>query len=274
MRIGLLWLLVGCGFQLEAPPGAPPPDVPPDVPIVPITWTVDGTSAKACPSSASEWSALIAAKNLNIAVPSGLWLAQEGSGSLADSIGPVTLAPYGPPNPTYQQAITGWTRRAVATVDGSISGFANSIAPALPELSATSMTVLAYFASPTTPASPRSFMYGGFGSTLNYANVGIDQNHHLSLTVTPSSATGTVDHGTGVFPVVMKLDRTNLVQTLITDRETITAPYQARSARGITLGGANPGSPDARWLYVAAWYGPSAEISNADLTALIRALGW
>jgi hypothetical protein len=84
-----------------------------------------------------------------------------------------------------------------------------------------------------------------------------------------------VDHGMAPIPVLVKLDRTNQQQKVITRQETITAPYTARgSSKGLFLGGAASTAPDARFLYLAAWYGTSAEISDTQAAALLAALGW
>ena len=56
-------------------------------------WTVDDGSGIGCPANATEWAAVIAAAALTgvVTVPDALWLCQEASGDLADSIGTYTL---------------------------------------------------------------------------------------------------------------------------------------------------------------------------------------
>lgn len=273
VRAAILLLVAACSFTIES--GTAPDDGPPDVIDTPTTaWAVDPASGKACPTNATEWTAFLAAKGLSIAPPAGLWLMQESSGNLADSIGSVSLAPFGSPTPSYRRAVTGWTRSAVATTDGIAAGFLNASAPSLPDTSVTSMTVLVFYATESAPAGARSLMFGGSGSVLAYANVGIDTTRHLSLTVTPNAATGTVDYGATVFPLIMKIDTTHLEQKIVTKQETIAPTYAQRSARGIYIGGASAPAPDARFLYMAAWYGTSAEFDDATAKALIAALGF
>jgi len=275
VRLAAFVVFAGCGFSIAAP-GVTPIDAPdaPDVPdVLPVTWAVDTLSGKATPQSTTEWGDLIAARGLAVAVPDGLWLMQEPSGPLVDSIGSVSLAPYGAP--MYRAPVTGWSRQGVKTLDGSGAGFYDTTASSLPDVGTASMTVLMYYATETPPLFTRGVSISGSGVPSSLAALTIEPSSRLKLTVGSNSATGTIDHGTGVIPVVVKLDRSASVQQVITNRETITPTYTPlQSSRGIFLGtGAGP-APDGRWLYMAAWYGPNAEISASDAAMLLTALGW
>ena len=273
-----LALVAACGFSVPANrDGAiDTPDAPPDVPVV--TWAIDPTSGKAVPANATEWRDFLKAKGLNnIMAPNGLWLAQESGGALADSVGTVALAPFN--GPTYAAAVPGWTRHAVGTPDGTFSGFANTSDPNLPNVGATSMTVLLLMQLPSgPPPGTRTFLVEGSSSPLSYIRADIDATkHYLIGFVGPPSTTttGTQDPGAVPAGVMMKLDITNAQQKLITRTETITLGNSPLGAsRGLQLGGTVWSAPVTRYLYVVAWYGARAEISDVDARALLTALNW
>ena len=192
-----------------------------------------------------------------------------------DSIGaPSDLPSLGNDFPQYQQPVPGWTRRAVKSTDGSGVAFYNSTDASLPNVGSASMTVLMYYATQGNPAGTRSVLVAG--CCAGYATVSIDPAKHYKLSVnTTGTATGSMDHGTEVIPIVLKLDHTNGRQAIITNRETIAPPNtQLGPYKGIYLAAANGAAPDGRWLYMAAWYATSAEMSDAQIAALISALGW
>ena len=273
MRLAILLAIIGgCGFTVEpALVVDAPVDVPPDV--VPVTWAVDVTSGKPCPANTTEWQDFIAAKGLQLAPPSGLWLAQDASGALADAIGSVSLMPFGTTG--YRISVAGWSRSAVGLADNAVAGFSNMSSLTLPDVAFSSMTILVLLAIPSIPPAPRSLVFAGSNSPATFAQVNVDAARHFSLTVNTTSATGTIDHGAAPIPLVLKIDRTNGQQKIITRQETIAiANTSLGSSRGLFLGGANDRAPESRWLYVAAWYGSNAEIADARITALLAALDW
>lgn len=262
----------GCGFSTqEIPTDSPPPIDVIDTP--PGNWTIDSSSGKSTPITADEWSEFITAKGLLIAPPDGLWPMQDTSGPLVDVLGTVDLMPIGPW--TYQQMVTGWSRRAVATTDGAGALFRNTTDTSLPDVATSSMLVLLVYRNNGTPTLMRSLLFGGSGVPATLGQVDIDTASRLKLTVGSNSATGTVNYGADAYPLVLKLDRTNSQQKILTDREIIAPPYTALgSSRGIFLGAANNAAPDGRWLYMAAWYGAHAEISDAEIMKLFAAMGF
>jgi len=276
VRRWLLLLMVGCGFQVPASTAVPdaPVDVPPDVAA---NYTIDPSSGKACPADVPEWSSLIEVRDLNVTAPDGLWPMQDltSSNILEDVIGTADLAPRNAP--LFRQSVSGWTRVAVGMPDFSNREFFNNSASTLPDVATTSMTILMVLqiASPPNPAGPRSILFGGSGQVGFRADVDLDANRHLRLTINSTFAAGTIDYGTSVFPIVLKLDVRNQQQKILTPQETVQIPYVPLIAsRGLVIGGANNSSPDLRCLYLAAWYGADAEISDADVRSMLTAMGW
>src|SRR5262249_36976404 len=76
--------------------------------------TKDATSDRFVPQSAAEWTSLLSGSG--IASPDLLWLCQESSGNLADSIGSYTGTTTG--SPTYRNSVTGWSAKSVICRDG------------------------------------------------------------------------------------------------------------------------------------------------------------
>ncbi len=265
--------LGGCGFSAPlAPSDGPPIDMPPEASI-PVTWSVDSLSKKPVPANAQEWADFIKAKNLTITVPDGLWLMQEFSGPLADSIGTVTLAPFG--TSSYRLPIDDWSRRAVGTADNANAGFFNNTSPSLPDMSTSSLTILMLFVLPTTPPTARSILVGGANAPAAYGRMDVDSSKRFHSVVGGIDTAGTANLGTAAVPVIFKLDHGNMQQKLITSAETISAGFvPLQSSRGLFIGGAGFTAPDVRFMYLAAWYGTKAQFSDAQSAALLAALQW
>src|SRR5262245_47294003 len=77
----------------------------------------DATSNILVPANAAEWAQVLASAGISSGGPSALWLFQEASGNPADSVGSFTLTASG--TPTYQAAVSGWTRKAITFADAA-----------------------------------------------------------------------------------------------------------------------------------------------------------
>ncbi len=266
----------GCGFSVPAhqiDAATDTRDAPPDTIVV--KWAVDATSGKAVPANAVEWTDFLKAYGLaNVSAPSSLWLLQESSGALVDSIGTVVLSGFG--GPFYQQAVPGWSRKGVGTVDGQPAGFTNQTDGSLPNVRLSSMTALALVELPgPAPAFARNVLVVGSSSPAAYIHVDLEPSRRLSETTVGSVGVGTMDPGTAAAGIMLKHDVTNSQQKVITRKETFSMPFvQLGTSRGLFIGGGSSPAPVARWLYLAAWYGSKAEISDADAAKLMTSLGW
>jgi hypothetical protein len=277
VRAAGLVILTACGFELgSASIDARTPDVPIDMIDVTRSWTIDPESQKAVPANRAEWVDFIAANQLGIMPPDGLWLMQEAAAPLADSIGTIPLNTQGT-TVMYQRPVAGWSRLALASSPDSGNAIAhNNQNAGFPRIDQASLTVLALYATSTTPSANRTLLCGGCCNEALLAHVFIDtQNRfHLTLAATGTAA-GTMNHGTGPVPLVLKLDRTNMQQRLLTNLETITPPFTPLgNVRGIITGGAIQPTPDGRWLYMAAWYGANAEMTDVSIRSMLDAMGW
>jgi len=219
------------------------------------------------PADTTEWDAFRSAGSLSIANPSNLWLMQEGSGNLADSIGAVALTASG--TRSYLQSVSGWTRKAIGTTDGTAGAWqvASGVGPSP---ASTSVAALSLSLLPA-PAAERNV----FAMTLAASNlIVVNQTAAglLKLYLKAGSATGAVSHADGnVHPLMIVYDRTNSTAKLYTDLEIVTAAYDT-VLDGTKGWGGTPSA--ARHLYGAWWSGADAEMSQAQVRALFVAMGF
>lgn len=229
----------------------------------------DATSGWYFPSSTTQWNNFRTFKGLNMASPQHLRLCQESSGNLADSIGGVTWTATG--TPTYSQAITGQTRVGVScSGDGVADRFA-AAAGVGPNPSTTSILTLAFIRFPATPAATRSLLGYNLTSTTNSTRVqhlittGLMRLQTVSVNADSAGSVSSETHA-----VALRLDRTN-DRTLAYNNDEKVAPTHSDSVNDGAKGFGN-GSL-ARMFYVVEWTGANAEGSDADLKALIQAMG-
>jgi hypothetical protein len=242
-----------------------------------MTVTRDATSGKYMPANASEWTQLLA--GTGIANPTSLWLCQEVSGSLADSIGAKALGPNG--SPTYSNAVSGWSRKAVNTSDGNVDTFSNAT---IQDPGAGSVMSLAWVNFPAAVATiERSVVTHGqtFG---DQAALNIEPSSNptiISFDINGGNGFGGhtnlgTQGTTGVHPVITQANHTAGVAVVQSDLETITATtYPNTSGAGFWLGGDNSSTwfaANAGYLYVAVWEGAAAELTSSQRSILLSRL--
>jgi hypothetical protein len=240
---------------------------------VPITWTVDATSGIALPADSTEWDDFRAAELLAIATPGHLYTCQEASGDLIDQIGAVPLADAG--TPLFQQAIAGYDRDAVR-MDANTDRFSSA---SVPSPYATSVVMLMLVSLPAQPGA--NLVIGGphingsatGGLFVSHASA----NGSIFIRVNGNTATGTLDHSSGVHPILVKYDRTNSVARVYTDLEKISPAYQALSG-AFSVGGLGSTAGNVSFcglLYAAVWSGADAEaFTDANAKALLAAMNF
>jgi hypothetical protein len=264
-------LLAACSFDHGiVPADATRPDVPPDV-IVP-TWQIDSASHKAVPAATFEWNMLLAEYGLNRPAPDHLWLMQETSGPLADSIGAAPLNPFNAPS--YSNQLQGWSRHAVGTNDlnATDTGFGTNVTG---NLDGTAYLLLVYLAVISTPSGDRSVM--GIGANSDHRYVAITASPVFKGTGTGVMPTiGTINPMADVHPVIMKITPSQMSYVVYTDQEKLTVAWAPTASKGpvVLIGNAIIGAAAARYLYGVLWVGAGAEATDADVKKLLQALGW
>lgn len=227
------------------------------------TVSKDATSNIFVPANAAEWATLMTNAGLATGNPSLLWLAQEATGSLADSIGTFTATLAGGP-PTYQQAVAGWSRKGISGTDGGSGVFSNTDA-GLPDLTTQSILVMLY-ATMTAPVSARGVTDVG-AALISGAN--LTTNPFLQCSA--GSTTNGASNPTGaVRPVLLLHDQTNNRAATFSDQEKIIAAKRATTGKRIRILNSYLGS----FVYACAFFGSAAELSDAQVKTLLQTLGW
>jgi uncharacterized repeat protein (TIGR01451 family) len=229
--------------------------------------TLDATSGIYAPANAGEWTSLLSFAGVPAGNPSLVWNLQEASGNVADSIGSFTGTVTGAP--TYEAAVTGWSRKAIHFSEALASGqIANT---AVPNLNANSFLVIAYAEITATPSAVRYVIR--LGTTVS-SDMRVNTTPRIVVTSAGNVSTGTQNPTGAVRPFVLRGNRTGTEQDGYTDQEKLSPAF------GATLNGqsiATPpsgSSPPMKLLYVAAFYGANAERSDADVKSILETLGW
>lgn len=236
------------------------------------TWSVDATSGIGAPADSTEWATINSSESLS-AAPDNLWLMQEASGNLSDSIGAITLTASG--TVSYQNAISGWSRYGLGTTDGTAGKWGVSSGTG-PDPSSTSVAALLYVRidNVTTERNLLSLT----DSSGNLLVINVTAGGLLRAYVDTNNASGGTNYEAGsVFPLLFVYDRTNSRARVFTDVEKISPTYGSGTADGLKFFGGNSTAVlTGRYLYGAWFTGSDAEwlSTDANAKALLEALGW
>ena len=231
------------------------------------TVTRDATSLMYCPANSAEWAQVIGVAGLTgtVPVPDALWLCQEASGNLADSVGAFTLTASGT-GLAYQQTVAGWSRKFVRTLDNT-SGRWDSSSASLPDLASASCSMYSYCSRGGAGALARMCL--GIGTTQAYVGGGTSplRGVHGANALGGSAGAGVVrPHG-------IVSDRTNTRARAYDDQQKLSMSFGTVSGKRLTLGGLggviNPGTDFTSYAW--AWFTPP---SDADLKTILQTLGW
>lgn len=230
------------------------------------TVTADATSTIKIPQTAEQWISLSDAEP-PWSPPANLWLCQEASGNLADTIGGVTLTKGG--SPTYQGAVTGWSTKGLGFTQVGNQGFSSATGGVSdPGDSTASLT----YVKVTGDSANRVI------ATIAGANLAIFVNASGQLLISAQNQTavhGTFDYRDGnVHPLILRHNEGAQVTYAITDKEIVKSTWGTVTTGQVAIGaGAATGAapPTAQILYRADWDGDGAEAIGAN--TLVN-LGW
>jgi hypothetical protein len=168
----------------------------------------------------------------------------------------------------YQQAVTGWTRKAITFTDAGTGQF-KSVSASLPDISTTSIFTVV-FANVSTAAAQRNVITQGTTRTA------------LNVNATPralaisgaNSAVGTVSPLGAVKPWGLRENHTAVSTTGFTDAEKLVPTHGTVTGKTTCIGSNSSNAPTMSVLYGWEWHGANAEISDANYKALLQALGF
>lgn len=233
-----------------------------------MSWTND--NGVAMPVDATEYQEFLNAAGLSVQVPDSLFLCNEPSGSLADSIGARTLVKTGPGVFAYQTTVPGWDAVGVQVPMGSSSdwfSFAGN------NLLTTPVAALLVTDLRTLGASRMLLSLGG-SSTANATEVYHDSTGAIVARRAGNVATSTA-HPDDVVLVLMVMragssDFSVYVRTKVSGLETLTPTFTnpPNAAQTVFLSsGWNFAASDAAQMRVEYWTGAKADAFNAITAA-------
>lgn len=234
----------------------------------------DATSLIRCPSSLTQWQdfaayhVAIGTVDFPNVTPTSLWLCHEASGNLIDVIGGVTLTLAGAGH-LFQQTVTGWSRKAVQTVDGT-SGqkWINSTTASNPNTTDTIM--FAYLGVPAgSPAVSRDVMGKATTDDLRFNSTG-----RLRPTFGAAADMGTDNRGTVVF-AANQVNNTGAVSACYTSTDKHIGTYALPASAPLSwLGGQTALASGMQYLLAGELTGAGGRLTSAQMKSFITALGF
>jgi len=231
----------------------------------------DATSNIYCPANSTEWGIALTAAGIASGGPTSLWLCQEASGNLADSIGSNTLTANGAP--AYAQAVGGWTRKAIVFTVDTVGQRASAVIAAFAPATHSTLSI-AYIAFSATPAGTRRVLDIGDGGTAGYIEHQITTGKLAIHVGANTSATAATYSGIGVVPVVAKHNVTASAQALYTGTDKCIPTFAALTGTVQGIGATTGSSTGQVTLYMATFVDAAAELSDAQVKTLLITLGW
>ncbi len=226
----------------------------------------DATSGIRCPSNAYQWTTLLGY------TPTSLWLCQEVSGNLADSVGAQTLTAANTPG--YSAAISGWTRTAVTLANSTGQRFAHAT---FANSATVSLFVLAYagYNSATVTAGNHMLVYGGNNDcSVTNGDTGDERKVRYREGANITEGANTLTTGQ-IYPVGLLRNITGTAARVYSDTEKLSPTYDVTAGTVLALGcAAGTTSAPMSYVYAVAWSGATAEMSDATIKAIYTALGW
>lgn len=205
---------------------------------------------------------------LGLAAPRSLYPCQESAGSLIDVVSGRNLAPTGTVG--YGIRLPGWDRNAAMVAANAGNRFGRNVGES-PNFLTTSVLWIAYVSVVTT-ATIRSIMVGSDSAAATELAVRKAATDVPSIKAAAVTANGAVPIAGSVHAYALLWDITNLRAMLYTDLEKRSGTY------GVILDGAKGfgagvnGSGDLSIVWSAQWVDADAELTDAQVKALMQRL--
>lgn len=229
----------------------------------------DAASGIYTPSTNAEAQAVTVAAGLAYGAPTSIWLMQDASGGAVDVNGTNNLSAFG--TLSFQRSIAGWTRKAIGAADGAVGAEIASVAASLPDVSTTSVLVIAFAALPTAPAASRTLM--GLGNASYQTRVSTTPSY--TIFAGGNSAAGAGNLGTGVHPFFLRHNQGASNILFGTDQEISNPTYDpAVTGKRIDFGGFDQAAADVGYLYAIMYTGAAANWTQAEIKAYLQTLGF
>jgi hypothetical protein len=233
--------------------------------------TRDSASGKYFPATAGEWNTVFSVAGVGVTFAGNIWLCQEASGNLADVLGAVALSAVG--SPSYQQAVSGYTRLAVRnTTDNSTNRFTGTGS----DIATNSNLHFWVMDMPTAnPAAVRNVL--DIGTSATRAALEIQATGVMRGRSVGNTANGAADAKSAVRPVMLQVDRTNSLVRALSDQDKMSPTFDgtmAGTAINIWSLATVFNSPVSGLLYGCRLTGAAAEMTDAQKKTVLQTLGW
>jgi hypothetical protein len=236
--------------------------------------TKDATSGIYVPANATEWARVLSVAGVASGGPSSLWDCQAASGNLTDAIGSLTLTAGGT-GLGYQQALTGWTRKAVSFTDAG-SGHFTAAAASGPSPAATSVLWLAYVDLTAAPAATRDIISAGGAAAATQVCAQLLSTSKFRGKCLANPADGAANPITpGVIPVAVLYNRTAGTCIVVSDADKTLPTYGSGATDGAKgLGATQLTSAAMKIAYAVMFQGAAAELTASQLKQILVTLGF
>ena len=234
--------------------------------------TRDAASGIYFPANQAEWTLMMAAAGLATGNPSLVWNHQDASGNPAEADGGVALVVENAAGISYQNAVAGFTRKALNTTSGT-AGLVRTTDAGLPDLATTSQLLLGVV-KPTTIANTRDLLLMGTTATRVAAKNLLTTGFIQAICV-GNTLDGVVNEGGVVTPLALRLNRNNSTCGVFTKDEKLAVTFAGTVAgKSVAYGNLMSGCATCQYLYLVSFHGAAAQLSDAQLKTLLTALGW
>lgn len=233
--------------------------------------TFDAASGKYFPSTAAEWAIVLGICGIASGGPSAVHPCQDAAGNLADAVGAFPLISSGAGG-AYQQAVAGFTRKAVTTTSGTTQLWQSTDA-SLPDLA--SANQLSFMVAKVTTTAARKDILG-LGATGTPMMVDTELTTGFARAICNSNvATGAIDSGGVVRPWTVQSFRSSSIALVTTDAEKLLPTFIGTVAgKGISIGNYKFGAPTQATLWIATFNNAAAALTAAQIKLIWQTLGW
>lgn len=228
--------------------------------------TRDAASQWYFPANATEWTAFMTAAGLATGNPVTTHNCQEASGTLVDAFGLANLAASGAGH-LYQQAVSGFTRKCVMTVDATAGQkWLNTTTAPDPSLVSTIWLAAIKFPA-VAPAANRDLM-------ANAATLDCRLNSAGKVSfINGATTAGTANPLGGVHLVAVQHNVTATTFTGFTDQEKVVGTFATNTSNPMfVLGGQTAVPGDIGYLWEAEFSGAAAELTSGQMKTLFQTL--
>jgi hypothetical protein len=248
----------------------------------PVSWTIDTTMLVGCPVNNTEWAAVFAAANAQFGVgitsagADSIFLCQEGSGGLTDSLGNHAMTVAGGGTISYQQNNVNWTRKEIVLPSGNTGHFENTDST-LPDPATTSWARIAYPYITQGASAANLWSLGTSGFATIQRRAGAPTFNPLELFEGGTATDSTTQVTPGTRPTVHVRNKTSSLVDVFVDIDHIQASTGTVTGKRTTMGVASTGLGNNLQLGIFYWAdfkGADAEFTVAQMRAILKVLNW